>query len=233
MNYRYAEQAAEYNTYITKTNSSAERQFGKSVDELLSSDGWTQEEELFVHWYYKKLPVGVSNCTMNKVCSHVEACVKTIKNSWKRKSLDFDYTIYKSDSEYSKQDFREICRLVDDYKAELERCVMMAKRDHLSKEEASLQKEHIIERMIADCGGVCNDWKMLCNLVLDATYGRNKAYQFAWAICGEEIVKNLLELNGRVITYIEANPDGDVEYAGRKYAVRKVRADESYGDCTE
>lgn len=233
MNYRYAEQAAEFNNYMSKTNSAAERQFGKTVAELLSSEDWTEEEEQFVYWYYKKLPVGISGCTMNNICAYIEGQMSKIKDRWKTSSSDFDYHIYRSNSEYSKNDYKEICRLVDQYKDEVEKCAMMAKRDHLDQDEAAARKERIIERLVADCYTVCNDSRMLCNIVLDATYGRNRAYQFAWAICGEDIIENLLAAAGNMVRYIEKCDDGEIEYGGDRYIIKMIEVGIEDGDSTE
>ena len=232
MNYRYAEQAAEYNRYINKTNNSAERQFAKTVNELLSSEDWSEAEEQFVYWYYKKLPVGISGCTMNNICSYIEDQMKKIKDNWKSSSDGFNYHIYRSQSEYSKSDYKEICRIVDQYKDEIEKCAMMAKRDHLDQDEASANKERIIDRLVVDCYSVCNDATMLCNIILDATYGRKKVYQFAWAVCGEEIIKNLLRNNNNMARYIEKDKDGDIEYGGDCYTIRMIEVGMEDGNNT-
>lgn len=219
MIYRYPVQLAEYNSYKTKTMCSAERQFGKSLEQILNGEDWSEEEYSFVQWYYKKMPVGTSLCSMNKVCSFIENKVGKVKETWRAQGKGFDYNIYRSDSEYCKKDFIKLCNIVDQYKDELERCSMMGKKAHLDQDEISNQKDNILKRLSVDCFSLCNDEKMLCNMILDATYGRNKSFQFAWSVCGEAIIENLLEKNSRVIKYLKKDSSGDIEYGGNYYNI--------------
>lgn len=233
MNYRYSQQMAEYNSYMSKTEAYAERQFGKTIKEILQSDGWTEEEDNFVHWYYRKLPVGVFSCTMNQICAAVENKISVLKDEWKRASGEFDYTIYMSDIEYSKSDYRNICAIIDRYKRELELCTINGKRDHLDIDDMSVQKENVVEALRRECFCVCSDKKMLCNILIEATYGRSRSYQFAWAVCGDAIIENLLSKHDSVYRYIKKDPCGEIEYGGDRYSVIEGGVIDDFGNYSE
>jgi hypothetical protein len=218
---------------MSKTEAYAERQFGKTIKEILQSDGWTEEEDNFVHWYYRKLPVGVFSCTMNQICAAVENKISVLKDEWKRASGEFDYTIYMSDIEYSKSDYRNICAIIDRYKRELELCTINGKRDHLDIDDMSVQKENVVEALRRECFCVCSDKKMLCNILIEATYGRSRSYQFAWAVCGDAIIENLLSKHDSVYRYIKKDPCGEIEYGGDRYSVIEGGVIDDFGNYSE
>ena len=73
----------------------------------------------------------------------------------------------------------------------------------------------------------------LCNVVLDITYTRSTTKKFAWAMCGDVIVKNLLKSNGCIIEYPTLSDDGIFDYAGNKYELRQIELEEFNDDSIE
>ena len=67
---------------------------------------------------------------------------------------------------------------------------------------------------------ICPNEEELCNIVVDMCYKDMKnSKHFAWAMCGGQIVKNLLDKNGNTITYpiMVENENYDFEYKGYKF----------------
>ena len=60
----------------------------------MNKSDMTEEQERFVNWYYKKLPVGINNCSMNKICYYVESQMDGVKSKLKQNST-FDYSFLK------------------------------------------------------------------------------------------------------------------------------------------
>ena len=45
-----------------------------------------------------------------------------------------------------------------------------------------------------ECAKLCQDKDALCDIVLDICYKSNNSKQFAWDLCGEVFIKNLLKI---------------------------------------
>lgn len=60
--------------------------------------------------------------------------------------------------------------------------------------------------------------RCFCDIVLDLCYPFEKSKQFAWDICGETILENLLEQNNRTIHYpVLAADQGTFEFGGEQF----------------
>ena len=66
----------------------------------------------------------------------------------------------------------------------------------------------------------------LCNIVLDICYKTENSKQFAWDICGNVFIKNLLKRNGYMISYPELNNNWDFKYMGFGFTMKNITVDE-------
>ncbi|MBP0064346.1 hypothetical protein JYQ78_14230, partial [Anaerobutyricum hallii] len=63
----------------------------------------------------------------------------------------------------------------------------------------------------------------LCNIVLDLCYSKSKySKQFAWDICGETFIQNLLRRNNYRISYPTLDNNGDIEYLGMRFSMKEA-----------
>ena len=62
----------------------------------------------------------------------------------------------------------------------------------------------------------------MTDIVLDICYQHENGKQFAWDICGDVIIKNLLKKNDNIIFFPEVvSGSGEFEYCGRQFEMRK------------
>ena len=82
----------------------------------------------------------------------------------------------------------------------------------------------MIKKYQEKCIETCTDELELCDILLDLCYKKEKSKRFAWDICGDTIIENLLKLNNWEINYYVLDNDGEIEYCGKKYrkVIRKV-----------
>ena len=99
MNYIYPQQMSKYQKYIKNANIQSLEHFGITLDELLAKTNRSEEEENFVIWYYKKCPVGMNKCVMNRLCWLVEDKFKGYVHNLKENSK-FNKQILKLGVEY-------------------------------------------------------------------------------------------------------------------------------------
>lgn len=220
MRYIYPDLMKQYNTYISNTNKNALREFQMTVQELkdIPYGELDDRQKEFLYYYDLKLPVGVGNCVMNRICKSIEKMFDGFVGRFSKLS-DFDYTIMKSGSEYTKSQFYAIKKLYDEYNKKLQSYSVYTKYERPDEDESTESLKMIKSQFLRECTIVCPDPKKLCDLSLDLCYQKSKTKKFVWDICGEQIVENLLEKNGRKISYPTLCPDGEFEYSGNRYTI--------------
>lgn len=230
MRYIYPTLMKEYNTYVKNTEKKALREFTIGISELLEKNPQelTEEEGEFLKYYHCFLPVGMGDCVMNRICWKIEQRFDGYLGR-KNRASTFDYSIMKSGAEYSKAQSRSISQLLEQYSKRVQEYTIRAKKERVASEEASSHIYYLQEEFRALCDGVCPNGRVLCEILLDLCYQKSSSKGFVWAICGKEIVENLLERNSRKIWCPEPDAVGEVEFQGRKFRFvyeRKENLDE-------
>lgn len=57
-------------------------------------------------------------------------------------------------------------------------------------------------------------------------YLNNKSKSFAWEICGDVIIENLLKRNKYQINYLISDDNGEIEYQGKRFSRRIKKLEE-------
>lgn len=219
MNYVYPEQRAKYNNFIKRSNMSGLFDYRESVKNLRNKKSLTESEEEFLRYYDKFFPVFDGNCVMNRLCHAVEGEFEGYVCSIK-KDTGFDYSILRCDTDYSQSNYNKIKKLYKDYQQEYED-IRPHNNTQAQHEEYVIKLTNLNDRYRQLCVETCPDESELCNIVLDICYLSNKSKTFAWEMCGDVFIKNLLRQNDYKLHYLTADDNGDIEYQGHKF-IRKV-----------
>ena len=70
----------------------------------------------------------------------------------------------------------------------------------------------------------------------DICYLSEKSKQFAWDICGDVILKNLIKKNNNTLYYpLRTDGDGDFEYGGIQFVMQRLELETegNSDDCAE
>lgn len=74
------------------------------------------------------------------------------------------------------------------------------------------------------CEEVCPNETELCDIVIDLCYSSSRSRQFAWDICGEVIIENLLKKNDYSINYpVMTRQNGEFEFGGEQFIMRRKK----------
>ena len=84
------------------------------------------------------------------------------------------------------------------------------------------RKVTLHERFLDECLQVCGNEDMLCNILVDLCYSTNKSKQFAWDLCGNIMIGNLLRHNGYIMQFPLQSEDGDFTYKGLTFKMEVV-----------
>lgn len=223
----------QYNTYIKNTNKNAMREFQMTIDELIKipQECLTDRQRDFLRYYNSRMPVGNNNCVMNRICRRFEQEFDGYLGRHNA-DIDFDYTIMKSGTEYSRSQYNSILKLYESYNKRLRSYAVFANYERVDECDTFAKMLEMKNEFLQDCTQVCPDRFALCDIVLDICYRKSSTKRFAWEMCGDEIIHNLLERNGRHISYPTLDADGDVYFGGNRFTVVTQRLEELDEHCT-
>ena len=101
------------------------------------------------------------------------------------------------------------------------------KTEKVDEFESAQYQQDMIDSFRRECEIICTNEYELCDIILDICYVKEKTKQFAWDICGNVILKNLLRNNRNIISFPErVNTDGEFEYCGEQFIMCKKVIDE-------
>jgi 3'-phosphoadenosine 5'-phosphosulfate (PAPS) 3'-phosphatase len=191
--------------------------FGIPLSELLIKSNRTNEEEEFVKWYFIKMPLSISKSVMNKICWLVEGEFDNLKsNSY---SNDFDYSILMSDKPYTKGRYNAIKKLYSDYNKTLKEQSQIFSLKKVDKEERKTLRKMFKHQFKIKASELCSDAEELCNIVIKLCYNNNNSKQFAWDVCGDTIIQNLLKNNEYKVSYPVPDSMGDIVFDGERFSM--------------
>lgn len=234
MRYVYPTLSRQYNTYIKTTNKNARREFGLSIEELeqIPMDSRTDRQNDFIRYYYSRIPVGIGDCVMNRICRRFEQEF----DGYLRKHRDtglFDFSIMKSNSEYTKPEFRAISRLYDSYRNKMKQFVVFRSYERVDDYDAVAYIDDLRVEFERECDIVCPNHLTQCDILLDLCYTKMHSKKFAWEMCGDQMVSNLLARNGGKITYLTLDDAGCVKFRGMRFRSEEVEMEGKNGDRVE
>lgn len=217
MKYVYPDLMAKYNKYLKDTNSKCIREFKMSMTDLMSKPNKTIPEKDFIEYYKRLMPVGDNPCIINRIAWLFEETFKSYVSEYS-KTRDFDYSILKSGVEYSKNDYQKISKIKSEYDDSVKYYQQLANKQRLDKDEVTVNRNMMLLKFKSKCEEICPNEKELCDIIVDLCYSSSKSKQFAWDICGEVIIDNLLDKNDHMINYPAlVKSDGDFEFGGEQF----------------
>lgn len=223
MRYIYPRLMTQYNDYIRNTETKCIREFRITVDDLLhkKTSDLSEREIEFLKYYRQRMPVGTHPCVMNRICMRIE---KEFDGYQLTKCLSdgFNYSIMKSDVGYTELQLSAITKLYTQYNKRLQEYMQMTRRDRVDEDESSSNRSVMVNTFKEECHKICSNSKQMCNILLDICYKKNGTKQFAWDICGDDIIDNLLASNSMRISFPSIDDNGDIAFCGRKFSMKEL-----------
>lgn len=233
MTYVYPSLRTQNNTYNTNSNNGALMRFGsygiRSIEDLYNYEPKTKEmiECLRLHGEM----VGSNACVVNRICWIFENAFDGYLSK-KYIQPEFDYSILKSNVEYSKKNYEDIFALYKEYQKRVEAFQRKKRTEKLNSLENWEKKKVFIDWFKKECEIICSNENELCDIVLDICYKTEKSKQFAWDICGDVILDNLLKNKCGIIHFPQlVNDNGDFEYCGENFVMREKKIGGDNDDC--
>lgn len=214
--YRYSQIKADLDKYIKFVRSNCKIRFGKSLDDLYASEQKSEEEEAFIYNYEKYMPVSRAPGTMNRICWRIEDEFQTTDVL---PNVNFDYSILKSDAEYTQEEYQKVKCLYDEYNKGMQLFLKQQHKNEMGDDEVGFDIVQLKDIFADECSKVCPSPEVLANIVIDLCYTSHKNKTFAWDVVGEQIFNNVLKNNGYTIQYPVKDKNGDIDFCGNKFSL--------------
>ena len=226
MRYIYPALMKQYNTYIKNTTKNSLREFQMTVEELRSSPKRSERQDEFLRYYDYRMPVGMGDCVMNKICRRFENEFDGYIGKHNSR-MNFDYRFMRNNSEYSYSQYNAIKKLYTDYNQRLRSYLIFADHERVDEYDSYSEISVMNAEFRKACDSVCPNRDILCNIILDICYTKSSTKKFVWSMCGADIIHNLLSQNNNTISFPTLDKDGDIEYCCNRFSVISKKVEES------
>lgn len=220
MIYVYPNLRKDYKQFVENSNAKSIILFGDEVCNI------GDEQGEFKYYYDYLAPVGKNACTVNRISWLFE----NEFDEWLQielKESRFDYSILKSNVGYSRKDFDAITDVYYKYISMVDNFHHKVRAEVISKDDAASIREQFVNHFISQCEKICTNEKELCDIIIDLCYGSEKSRQFAWDICGDTIIKNLLEKHNHILRYpSHVKDNGQFEFNGVNFVMAEFTIEE-------
>jgi hypothetical protein len=217
--YNYDKLKSEFMEYYKPNNQVCRVKYKCEIHELYKKENKTEKELEFIRNYEFGSPVNVTPCLCNKIAWMVEEHFRDVSLLYK--SEPFDCELLKNPHvQYSTNLFNKVKKLKEEYDKITKLSIIRGKRlDDYEEDEAIENRVMLFKE---ECMKICFDEDMLCNILVDLCYNSNKSKQFAWTLCGDTMIKNLLKNKSNKLYFPLQSEDGDFTYKGLTFKMEVV-----------
>lgn len=225
MQYIYPQLKKLVKDYVDGANKKCLISFGMTLSELEAKPVKSAEEQTFLRYYHERMPAGTGPCVINRICWRIEKEFDGYMGQF-AKASEFDVEILKSGAaakvppEAAARAARNVARLYKDYCEKVKSYQKQAHRERLDEDTSASQRLALMDYFRKESALICPNRWLLADILIDLCYTTSASKQFAWDICGDVFIENLLRRSGGMIHYPEASPDGDICYLGKTFTMR-------------
>lgn len=230
--YVYPTLKTQYDAHCKSYKQMCSQMFRCTLSQLIKKENKTKQELLFIHNYYKYMPVIKNNCTMNLLAYYIEDT--EFDNKWKNNKDNFNYTLMLS--EYFQPTNKKLLGQVHSCVAEAfktyNRQIKIIKENTEMFEnvfELSDTTEQNIfinaeEKLRDDLFKLTSNKSDIANYLIYVYYNhfKNRPKSWMWNIVGDVIIDNLKSKASVAFIPKECENGEGTEYMGKYYVLERV-----------
>lgn len=218
--YIYPSENSAYIEYQKAYKASGLKVLRMKFDSLADSDNPQAAE--FIEQYKNKSPLSDNGCTVNRIAHYIENEMAEFNNELS--DNEYDYTILKTKTPYTKNKYNLISQVYQDYQEDCAEFQRGLKYRQANKAEIEEHKGILIEVFRKRCAIICPNEDELANILVDMVYSqKGKSKSFAWQICGDTIIENLLLKNNNLINIPIKTKDGEFVFNGTEFRMKETQ----------
>ena len=140
---------------------------------------------------------------------------------------DYDYSILKSETPYTKNKYNLVSEVYKEYQKDCAEFMRGLKYRQNDKAEIDEHRGILIDTFRKKCAMICPNEDELTNILIDMVYSqKGKSKSFAWLICGDTIIKNLLTKNNNIINIPIKTNDGEFVFNGNEFIMKETKVND-------
>ncbi len=237
MRWLYSDYNRDYRRYRKAKEKFCYDKTGIKLDDLLkmNKENLSQEEKRIYSIYLRNNPLLDTDCLMNKICHHMEKSSRQIRENHNIKDSDSLIDLIKGNNlevENLEEKLDKMDALYKKYK-KYKQTLAFSLEDGSEEKFKTIEQYNKIIRQ--EAYSISPNIRELANLAVAICYVGNKDRGFVWNLFGEGIIENIKEESEKDIFIPFLDDDGDIEYMGNKYSMKKVsvsEGEEKYYDYT-
>ncbi len=217
--YVYPKEKENYRKIKESYEKNARRKERMELTDLLKSD--SPKGKQWKADFDKDSNLTDFGCTVNQIAHYFEREIGDFKSLLATK--EFDYSIMKSDVEYTTAHYNAIEKIYKEFSIKEQNFMRVSRNDKMDKDDVLKERQRMIDQFTAECDKLCREDELV-NIVLDMVYQKgNITKNFAWCVCGDKIIENLLKANNNTYYIPVKADDGDFEFNGNNYRMIERR----------
>jgi len=223
MRYIYPQISHDYRSYERKSSLNHLIKFGEPISNRTQD---SEEEMEFIDGFINNSPLGIGDCVMNKICRIFENNFDGKYSKLHKPEGEFDYRILKSGVDYDQSYYKDINNLYKRYNKRISSYNSQLYLEREDEYDAAIKIQAIKDEFVEECYKICPNKYELCDIILDITYKSKSSKGFAWSVCGDVIIENLMNKFGDTLHFPALDADGDIYYGGNTYSMKSVNVKE-------
>ena len=231
--YKYNFLNKEYNEYVKKANENAQIRFSMTLNELLEKQKSGAEldsnEEAFLMYFNKFMPVIDSDCVMNRICKYIEGVDFKIKQKV-RSSYDFDYkTLMGQNFNINKKLYSRIRMEIEETFKEWDKLVKINSNNNIEKnsthDNISKKFDREVEYILLKnrLEEICSNEEQLTNHLIYLFYEDKPSLSKTtlWNLVGKQIFENIKNKT-QFFYFPIKNSNGTLEFLYENYSIERI-----------
>ena len=221
--YNYLSLKRDYDKYVKMARENAVSIYKKTLDNLLSSEHLTDDEQRFVDNYKRNLPLDVSPSVMNRICWAVERETDNLNLS-----TESEYSCYDMHTglAYSSDTYNVVKLICDNYRATIRKESKNILTQNESSSEFAQNICEVLEYYVKEMHIQCPNEETLCDILIDLCYnGKLKdkySKEILWSACGNVIIDRLLKSHDYKMRYPTKSDNPDFICCGTGFEMQEI-----------
>ena len=221
--YNYLSLKRDYDKYVKIAQENAISIYKKTLDELLTCNCLTEDEQNFIENYKRNLPLDISPSVMNRICWAVEKETSDLKFL-----IAPEYTCYNLQiRSYYNQEIYNIIKLIcDNYRSAIKKESKNILTQNENSSEFIQNTQEVLEYYIKEMRIQCPNEEILCDILIDLCYNEAIKDKYSkdilWTACGNVIVDRLLKSHDYKMRYPSKSDDPDFICCGVGFEMKEI-----------
>lgn len=215
--YVYSGLMKEYREITNQAKTNARQKFKMELEDMIAmyenGEPISDNHKIFIEKFFWNLNLDRSESTCNMICWEIENIFDNQK--WFSPEKVDLYSIVRSDYESSPNLLDKITKTCK--AAEKKRAVKCLIEYLVDDGECDAEYQNVDYDLSDVLYEICNNEEQLCDLLLDYCYKYNGNKEILWNMCGETIVRRLM--NNNQLWYPALDENGSFEVQGKKYSM--------------